>query len=156
MPLWQLPHSAHVASTPPRPPSNNASVRYARPVLATWGAGVDSTAMLIELLARGATARPGSMTQYIRDKALLPADEIDRIVALAPQSLTRWQEVVAEHPTSRPELRQWRDVFDAAAADGMRDPPTPPLYASAHPHTRTECAEPHAADDAHSHRTVAA
>lgn len=97
---------------------------------------------------RGATPRPGSMTEYICDQALLPADEIDRIIALAPQSLTRWQEAVSEHPTPRPELRQWLEVFDAVAADGMRDPPTPPLYASAHLMARTPCSDVPASSEA--------
>lgn len=86
---------------------------------------------------RGATARPGSMTQYIREQDLLPAEEIDRIAALAPPSLTRWQDAVAQHLTPRPEMRQWLDLFDAAAAEGMRDPPTPALYGPEHRTVRT-------------------
>lgn len=78
---------------------------------------------------RGATARPGSMTQYIREQGLLSAEEIERIIALAPASLTRWQESVMLQWTSRPELRQWLALFDAVAAEGMCAPPTPPLYA---------------------------
>jgi hypothetical protein len=33
---------------------------------------------------RGSTPRPGSMTEYIRQKGLLPSDEIDRIIAATP------------------------------------------------------------------------
>ncbi len=33
---------------------------------------------------RGATPKPGSMTQYIRDKALLPGAEVDRLIAATP------------------------------------------------------------------------
>jgi hypothetical protein len=33
---------------------------------------------------RGATPRPGSMTQFIKDRGLLPAAEIDRLVELTP------------------------------------------------------------------------
>lgn len=76
------------------------------------------------------------MTQYIREHALLPAAEIDRIIALAPESLTQWQDAVAQQPTPRPEMRQWLELFDAAAADGMCDPPTPPLYAPPDEHQR--------------------
>lgn len=86
---------------------------------------------------RGATARPGSMTQYIREQELLPAEEIDRIAALAPPSLTQWQDAVAQHLTPRPEMRRWLDLFDAAAAEGMRDPPTPTLYSPEHRTVRT-------------------
>jgi hypothetical protein len=86
---------------------------------------------------RGATARPGSMTEYIRNAQLLPADEIDRIIALAPQGLTRWQEAVAQLPAPRPELREWIALFDAAA-EGMRAPPTRQLYG----HVQRDCPQP--------------
>lgn len=33
---------------------------------------------------RGAVAKPGSMTEYIRQKRLLPSEEIDRIIAATP------------------------------------------------------------------------
>jgi hypothetical protein len=33
---------------------------------------------------RGATARPGSMTEYIRDKGLLPSSEVDALIAITP------------------------------------------------------------------------
>lgn len=33
---------------------------------------------------RGATPKPGSMTEYIREKALLPSAEIDRLITLTP------------------------------------------------------------------------
>lgn len=39
---------------------------------------------------RGAIARPGSMTEYIRERNLLPSDEIDRLIAATPtQALTQ-------------------------------------------------------------------
>lgn len=38
---------------------------------------------------RGATAKPGSVTEYIREKNLLPSEEIDRLIAATPtQPLT--------------------------------------------------------------------
>jgi hypothetical protein len=33
---------------------------------------------------RGATKRPGSMTEYIREKTLLPGVEIDRLISITP------------------------------------------------------------------------
>ena len=33
---------------------------------------------------RGATAKPGSMTQFMRDESLLPGDEIERIIEATP------------------------------------------------------------------------
>jgi hypothetical protein len=41
---------------------------------------------------RGATPRPGSMTEFIRKEGLLPADEVDRIIAEAPTEIVRYQE----------------------------------------------------------------
>jgi hypothetical protein len=42
---------------------------------------------------RGGVSRPGSMTQYIRDRVLLPAEEIDAIVAGTPTHLLTKDEV---------------------------------------------------------------
>jgi hypothetical protein len=63
---------------------------------------------------RGGTARPGSMTQYIREQQLLPEQEIDAIVQLAPQALVQWQQAVAALAEPRPPLHEWLDLFDAA------------------------------------------
>ena len=56
---------------------------------------------------RGAVAKPGSMTEFIRQKALLPSDEIDRLIALTP---TR--------PLLRGEIADWQtwlaDICDKA------------------------------------------
>lgn len=78
---------------------------------------------------RGATPRPGSMTEYIRDQALLPAQEIERIAAVAPQSLVRWQQTMGQL-AQRPDLNEWLQLFDAVATEGMRTSPMPDLYAS--------------------------
>ncbi len=78
---------------------------------------------------RGATPRPGSMTEYIREQALLPAQVIESITAVAPQSLVRWQQAMGQL-AQRPDLKEWLQLFDAAAADGMRVSPTPDLCAS--------------------------
>lgn len=69
---------------------------------------------------RGATPRPGSMTQYILEQGLLSLAEIEAIATLAPKSLTAFQADAAEtEARSRPELAKWLTLFDAAARDGM-------------------------------------
>jgi len=46
---------------------------------------------------RGAIAKPGSITEYIREKGLLPAAEVDRLIAATPtgdltrEDITDWQ-----------------------------------------------------------------
>lgn len=74
---------------------------------------------------RGGRARPGSMTQYIREQQLLPEHEIDAIVQLAPQALVQWQQAVAALPEPRPSLHEWLDLFEAALDElhcaGVRD-----------------------------------
>lgn len=64
---------------------------------------------------RGATKRPGKITDYIRSEGLLPADEIDAIWNLAPAALLRWQEAQADLP-ARPDLAEWFKLFDARDA----------------------------------------
>jgi hypothetical protein len=46
---------------------------------------------------RGGEARPGSMTAFIRQECLLPADEIDDLCAVVPQEIVRNQERFAHH-----------------------------------------------------------
>lgn len=63
---------------------------------------------------RGAVKRPGSMTQFIREEALLPADEIDAIVAMAPVALAQFQDAEGKIPLERrAELSTWLKLFDA-------------------------------------------
>lgn len=69
---------------------------------------------------RGGQPRPGAMTDYIRDRGLLPAAEVDAIIALAPAALLRWQAAVAASDGPRPELAAWLDLFDALASEPMR------------------------------------
>lgn len=72
---------------------------------------------------RGATPRPGSMTQFIRERGLLPADEIDEIIRDCPLALVRFQERAAGVPIgNRTELRQWLALFDKRDA-GIFDLP---------------------------------
>ena len=57
---------------------------------------------------RGATPRPGSMTQYIREKGLLPADEIDHIISAVPTALVRAAAESARLPVAmRDPLATW-------------------------------------------------
>lgn len=63
---------------------------------------------------RGREARPGSMTEFIRAERLLPATDIDAIVAEAPADLIRFQDAAALVPIEeRPPLRDWLDRFNA-------------------------------------------
>lgn len=84
--------------------------------------------------ARGAVARPGSMAVYIRDKALLPAAEIDEIVAMAPAALVRWQDAQAALPADkREDLAVWMRLFDARDARYFDAPGAPDFYPSVEP-----------------------
>lgn len=57
---------------------------------------------------RGATPRPGSMTEYIRDKGLLPAHEIDDIIERVPTELMRAAKASAALPfEKRQSLASW-------------------------------------------------
>ncbi|MFD2427621.1 hypothetical protein ACFSUK_04320 [Sphingobium scionense] len=57
--------------------------------------------------------RPGSMTQFIRERALLPPAEIDAIIAGAPVDLIDFQRVAANIPVrERPTMREWIDRFN--------------------------------------------
>ena len=61
--------------------------------------------------------KPGSMTLYIRQHNLLPADDIDRIIDLAPEALTRFQDAQAHLSVeNRTPLRDWLNLFDALDA----------------------------------------
>jgi len=63
---------------------------------------------------RGGTAKPGSMTIYIREKGLLPSEQVDLIRERAPQALIRWQAAQAEVPIERrPALSEWLEFFEA-------------------------------------------
>jgi hypothetical protein len=50
----------------------------------------------------GAVARPGSMTEYIRQKGLLPSEEIDRLIAATPT-----------HHLYRSDFTDWQAWLDA-------------------------------------------
>ena len=62
---------------------------------------------------RGATPRPGSMTEYIRDKGLLPVEDIAEIEAAAPTDLAAFQDLAGGVAIdTRPELASWLRLFD--------------------------------------------
>ena len=49
------------------------------------------TAAMKGLWGRDSKKRPGSMTKFIREKGLLPAEEIDRIIAETPKDILEYQ-----------------------------------------------------------------
>lgn len=63
----------------------------------------------VEGLWRRATKkRPGSMREYIRQKGLLPAHEIDRLEADVPKEIIRTQELYAKGE----EVASWNEFFE--------------------------------------------
>ncbi len=56
---------------------------------------------------RGATPRPGSMTQYIREKGLLPSREIDRLIAVTPTVL------LTQADFNRLGFSNWQEWLDS-------------------------------------------
>lgn len=80
---------------------------------------------------RGGTARPGSMTAFIRAEQLLPAHEIDGIIALAPAGLLRFQEAQSIiEANGRSPLAEWLALFDQADAGLFGDTGPAKLFAS--------------------------
>ena len=65
---------------------------------------------------RGAIAHPGSMSEYIRHKQILPSEEIDAIQALAPAALIAWQESI-KRASPRAEFSDWLKVFTWVASN---------------------------------------
>ncbi|MBX8846853.1 hypothetical protein HCH44_18305 [Sphingomonas melonis] len=69
---------------------------------------------------RGATPRPGSITEFIRERGLLPPEEIDRIIARAPTELLAFQAAQAALPAdARTPMGRWLDDFNRGA-DALR------------------------------------
>jgi hypothetical protein len=62
---------------------------------------------------RGSVARPGSITEYIRERGLLPSEEIDRLVAQVPTEIVAYQEAFARGE----EIPTW-DQFFCSLDDG--------------------------------------
>jgi hypothetical protein len=72
----------------------------------------------VEGLWRKSTkARPGRMTDFIRNEGLLPEQEVDRIWNEAPRELIRFQDVAAMIPLDdRPTMRDWIERFNAGVS----------------------------------------
>ncbi|WCT75801.1 hypothetical protein PQ455_20060 (plasmid) [Sphingomonas naphthae] len=65
---------------------------------------------------RGATPRPGSIIEFIRERGLLPPVEIDRIVESAPGELLDFQAAQAALPVEkRTPMGDWLRDFQRAA-----------------------------------------
>ena len=72
---------------------------------------------------RGATPRPGSITEFIRTRGLLPPAEIDHIVKTAPIALLDFQAAQAALPVDqRAPMGRWLDDFHRAADAFERSP----------------------------------
>ncbi|HEX4713027.1 hypothetical protein [Phenylobacterium sp.] len=71
------------------------------------------------------------MTDFIRAERLLPAEEVDSIVELAPQALVRWQAEQADRNMGdRDDLSRWLALFDRRA-EGIFDLPQHPFFEDA-------------------------
>ena len=86
----------------------------------------------------GAERRPGAMTDLIRDEQLLPPDEIDAIIAMAPAALVRFQDAQGNFPIEqRAELSAWLKWFDANDMRLFDSPSSPRFYDGfVEPHVR--------------------
>jgi hypothetical protein len=58
-------------------------------------------------------ARPGSITEYIRQRGLLPSEEIDRLVAQVPTQIVGYQEAFAQGG----EIPTWEQFFCSLSDD---------------------------------------
>ncbi|WP_409529949.1 hypothetical protein [Sphingobium yanoikuyae] len=66
---------------------------------------------------RGAIPRPGSITEFIRERGLLPPSEIDQIMDIAPDALLDFQAAQAALPVEkRTPMGDWLYDFQHAAA----------------------------------------
>ena len=65
---------------------------------------------------RGATPRPGSITEFIRERGLLSPAEVDRIIEDAPTALLDFQAAQAAlPPEQRAPMGRWLDDFHRAS-----------------------------------------
>jgi hypothetical protein len=58
-------------------------------------------------------AKPGSITEYIRQRGLLPSEEIDRLVAHVPTQIVAYQESFAQGE----EIPTWDQFFCSLSDD---------------------------------------
>lgn len=80
---------------------------------------------------RGSVAKPGSFTQFIRDEGLLPAHEVDRIVALAPQAIVRFVDAVdaeGKPLKERASIGDWLRLFDELGEGDFDEAGIPDLF----------------------------
>ena len=63
-------------------------------------------------------ARPGSITEYIRQQGLLPSEEIDQLVAQVPTQIVAYQEAFAQGE----EIPSWDEFFCSLADDPEPEP----------------------------------
>lgn len=67
---------------------------------------------------RGSEPRPGSITEYIRQRGLLPSEEIDRLIAEVPTAIISQQEAFAHGE----KIPTWAEFLSAVDDD---DEPAP-------------------------------
>lgn len=116
----------------------NASCARVSPLVVSYGAGVDSTALLVEFVRRqirpdyilfadtGGEPRPGSITAFIRQEQLLFAAEIEELASLGPRQISTRQQHFQHGATIPP----WSEFLTAISADpipprALSLPPTP-------------------------------
>lgn len=101
-----------------------------------WGRGTKGT--------RGGIRRPGTMTQYIREQGLLDAEEIDRLMALAPRVRVlrktiqagvapEWRALIAALRDEALHVEHTPDLFAHVSMDGEGVSPTPNDASAASP-----------------------
>lgn len=96
---WELTAMATKAGKPiPKKPRRG---KNSTGVLGLWRRGVKGT--------RGGKARPGMMTEYIRAHGLLPSEEIENLIRLAPQEIISNQQAFANGL----EIPEWHDFIEA-------------------------------------------
>jgi hypothetical protein len=89
------------------------------------------------LWRRSTKSKPGRMTDFIRMERLLPDAEIDGIIASAPSSLVRFQEIAANQPLdARPTLETWLERFHAITPQGGSHAQASPEPLDAHKRRR--------------------
>jgi hypothetical protein len=99
---------------PPKPKEPRRGSQ-ATGVLGLWRRGRKGT--------RGGLAMPGMMTDYIRQHNLLPAEEIDELIARAPVELLNRQQSFANGE----EIPAWHDFIEAFSPEDAADELLPVL-----------------------------
>lgn len=100
---------------------------FLRMIEGLWGNGTKGT--------RGAIPKPATMTEYIRERGLLSAEEVDRLIGLAPrvraerkmlrESLPpEWRALIAALPHETLHLDETPDLYAHVTLDGRDDLPT--------------------------------